>query len=58
MSEVHVIVTIVLYLEEENLRNKLVEIQDKIKTITEIQEFGFNIYDRYDPKLDSSNFEQ
>lgn len=52
LDGVQVIVTIVLYLEEDKVTEKLLEIQNRIKSVEEIREFGFNIYDLYDPKLE------
>jgi len=47
-KRVQVIVTLVLHLEEKDVQDKLVEVQNKIKDIKEIQEYGFNIYDILD----------
>ena len=44
-KQIQIILTITFQLEERNLQEKLLQIQNAIKDIPEISEYGFNIYD-------------
>jgi hypothetical protein len=52
LAKVQVILTAILILEDENLLEQLIELKVRIADIAKIHEFGINIYDLNDPKLE------
>lgn len=56
-KEIQLVITLVLHVEEDKWQEKLNQIQDRIKDVIEIREYGFNLYDLITPlNISGGNF--